>query len=224
MATRGADRAAPVWRLDAILFDMDGTLVDSTQSVERQWRRWAPRHGLDPEAFIAVAHGRRTLDTLQELAPQLATEEEAARFDAEEAADDDGVVEVPGAAALIAQLPPDRWAIVTSAQRALAAARLATAGLPVPEVLVSGEDVREGKPHPEGYLLAARRLGVDPARCLVVEDTPAGIGAGLAAGMHVLGITQTYPANTLGLAATAPDLRGVRVSMETDELIVTLGP
>jgi sugar-phosphatase len=223
MVTRGADRP-PVWRLDAILFDMDGTLVDSTQSVERQWRRWAPRHGLDPEAFIAVAHGRRTLDTLQELAPHLASDEEAARFDAEEAADDDGVVEVPGAAALIARLPPDRWAIVTSAQRALAAARLGTARLPVPDVLVSGEDVREGKPDPEGYLLAARALGVDAGRCLVVEDTPAGIRAGLAAGMHVLGITQTYPASALDVAVTAPDLRGVRVSIERGELIVTVDP
>jgi sugar-phosphatase len=202
---------------------MDGTLVDSTKSVERQWRRWAPRHGLDPEPFIAAAHGRRTLDTLQELAPQFATEEEAARFDAEEAADDEGVVEVPGAAALLARLPRDRWAIVTSAQRALAAARLGTAGLPVPDVLVSGEDVRHGKPHPEGYLLAAHALGVDPGRCLVVEDTPAGIGAGLAAGMHVLGITQTYPASALGPVVTASDLRGVRVSIERGELIVTVG-
>jgi sugar-phosphatase len=222
MATPEADRAAAIWRCDAILFDMDGTLVDSTKSVERQWRRWAPRHGLDPERFIAVAHGRRTLDTLQELTPHLASEEEADRFDAEEAADDEGVVEVPGAGALLGIVPRSRWAIVTSAKRPLAVARLATARLPLPSVLISGDDVRTGKPDPEGYLLAARALRVAPARCLVVEDTPAGVAAGLAAGMRVLGLTQTYPAASLNAPVAVHDLRPVTVLVEHGGLTVTI--
>jgi sugar-phosphatase len=197
------------WRCDAILFDMDGTLIDSTVAVERQWRRWALRHGLDPAPIVAVAHGRRTLDTLGVMAPHLASHEEAERFDAEEAADSEGVVAVPGALALITGLPLNRWAIVTSAKRALAEARLLSVCLPVPPVVVSADDVNRGKPDPEGYLLAAQMLGARPASCLVLEDTPAGVAAGLDAGMQVIGVARTYPAARLGAPVCVPDLRPV---------------
>jgi len=192
---------------DAVLFDMDGTLVDSTIVVERQWRRWAARHELDPEPILAVAHGRRTLDTFLDVAPHLATEEEAARFEAEEAEDREGVVAVPGAALILAGLPPDRWAVVTSANRGLAEDRLRSVGLPVPAVLVSADDVSRGKPDPEGYLTAARLLAVRPERCLVVEDTPAGAEAGRAAQMSVIAVTTTYPAEALRASVCVPDLR-----------------
>jgi sugar-phosphatase len=194
---------------DAILFDMDGTLIDSTAVVERQWRRWARGHGLDPAPFIARAHGRRTIDTLRELAPRFATEEEAAAFDEEEAADSVGVVPVPGAGALLSLLPAGRWALVTSATKALARGRMAAAALPMPEVVVTAEDVERGKPDPAGFLLAARQMGASTSRCLVFEDTPAGIEAGRAAGMTVIAIATTYPAIVLQAARVLPDLRGV---------------
>jgi sugar-phosphatase len=196
---------------DAVLFDMDGTLVDSTAVVERQWRRWADERGFDPAPFIARAHGRRTIDTLRELAPDLATEEEAARFDAEEAADSAGVVPVPGAHALLAHLPGDRWGLVTSATATLARGRMAAASLPLPDVLVTADDVARGKPDPEGYQAAARRLRANPARCLVFEDTPAGLEAGTAAGMIVIAITTTHPGHALRDACVLAYLRAVRV-------------
>jgi sugar-phosphatase len=191
----------------AVLFDMDGTLVDSTQSVERQWRRWAARVGLDAAGIIAVAHGRRTLDVLHQFAPHLATVDEAARFDAEEAQDREGVVAVPGAVQLVESLPKQQWAVVTSADRVLATDRLRTAGLPVPPVLVTGDEVTRGKPDPEGYLKAARLLEVAPADCLVLEDTPAGVEAGRAAGMQVIALATTYTADDFGATLCVPDLR-----------------
>ena len=181
---------------DAVLFDMDGTLVDSRALVERMWLRWAERRGVSPDAILAVAHGRRTLETMQIVAPQFATPEEAARLDAEEeeeAREHGGETAVPGAASLLTALPADRWAIVTSAVADIARRRVAGVGLPVPHVLVGAADVTVGKPDPEGYLRAARALGFDPARCVVVEDTPAGVQAGRAAGAQVVGMLTTYP-------------------------------
>jgi sugar-phosphatase len=178
----------------AILFDMDGTLVDSTRCVESIWSRWAERHGLELNHILAVSHGRRTLDTLQEVAPHLDIEQEARQLDAQELETKEGIAAVPGAAALLRALPQNRWAVVTSAGRALAELRLQCAGLPIPQILVCADDVEHGKPSPEGYLKAAELLGVAPDRCLVVEDTPAGLRAGRAAGMQVLALTTTYPA------------------------------
>jgi sugar-phosphatase len=178
---------------DAVLFDMDGTLVDSTAVVERQWGRWAARRGVDLDAILAVSHGRPTLETLSLVAPQWATAEEAAALEASEPDDDEGVVAVGGAQALITTLPASRWAVVTSAGRSLARARLAAAGLRVPPVLVTSNDVPRGKPDPAGYLEAARQLGVRPDRCVVFEDAPVGVAAGLAAGATVIGMTTTFP-------------------------------
>lgn len=166
----------------ALLFDMDGTLVDSTVVVERTWRRFAARHGLDAEAILATSHGRRTGETVAEHAPAgVDADAETARLVAEEVADVEGVVAVPGAAHLLAALAPGSWALVTSAGRELAERRMAAAGLPMPPVVVTADDVREGKPSPEGYLTAAAALGVDPAETVVFEDAEAGLRAALAA-------------------------------------------
>ena len=145
----------------AILFDMDGTLVDSTPVVERQWKRFAQRYGLDYAQIMKISHGRRNEETIREIAPHLATPEVFAEFDAEEIEDLGGVVAVGGSAALLGKLAQHEWAVVTSASRALARSRMQSVGLPVPYVLIGADDVEYGKPDPEGYLAAARRLGVD---------------------------------------------------------------
>jgi sugar-phosphatase len=201
-----------VYECDAVLFDMDGTLVDSREIVERMWVRWADEHGLPREAILAVAHGRRTLETIQLIAPQLATPEEAARLDALEALEDGGEVPVPGAAALLAALPPHRWAVATSAGRDLARRRIAGVGLPVPDVLIGADMVVSGKPDPEGYRQAAAALGVAPERCVVFEDTPAGVQAGRAAGAVVIGLLTTYTTLT-GCDALVRDLAAVRAEV-----------
>jgi sugar-phosphatase len=196
---------------DAILFDMDGTLVDSREIVERLWLQWAAEHGLSAGAILAVAHGRRTLETMQLVAPHLATFEEAARLDALEAESEGHETAVPGAADLLDALPPNRWAVVTSASRALATARMAVVGLPQPRVLVGADDVARGKPSPEGYLRAAELFGVAPERCLVLEDTPAGAQAGRAAGARVVGLRTTFP-SVDGCDFLVRDLRAIRVA------------
>lgn len=197
-------------RLSAVLADMDGTLVDSRAVVERHWHRFAERHGLDAAPFLAVAHGRRTSDVITELAPQLDARAEARELDAGEESDLDGLVAVPGAADVLAGLPLDAWAVVTSAHRSLAVSRLAAVGLPVPELLVCGDEVERGKPDPEGYLRAAEALGVVAAHCVVLEDVPAGVAAGRAAGALVVAVETTYPAAALAAAdAVVPDLRGL---------------
>jgi sugar-phosphatase len=176
--------------VDAVLLDMDGTMVDSDAVVERAWVRWCAEYGVDPAAALAVAHGRPAADTVRELRPDLSADEVvmAAGRQLELQYDDlSDVVATPGMRQLLAEL--DRrhlpWAVVTSADRRLAAARLTVAGLSVVPVLVTAEDVTAGKPDPEGYLRAAELLGVDPARTLVVEDAEAGIAAGRAAGARV---------------------------------------
>lgn len=199
------------FRGSAILFDMDGTLVDSMAHDERQITRWATRHGLDPQPILKISHGRRTDDIIREVAPHLATAEEFARFGEEELADRDGIRAIDGAAALLRTLPRDSWALVTSAPTRLAQLRMECAGLPLPAVVVSADDVKHGKPDPEGVLLAARRLGVEPPQCLVIEDTPAGIQAAWAAGMRSLGITTTYSCNELGSEHCIRDFTSVRV-------------
>jgi sugar-phosphatase len=195
---------------DAVLFDMDGTLVDSKAIVERMWLHWAAENGLAPEAVLAVAHGRRTLETMQMVAPQLATPEEAARLDAFEAEQEGGETAVPGAAALLAALPRGRWAVVTSAVRSIATTRMAVVGLPLPATLVPAEDVANGKPAPDGYLRAAALLGVAPERCVVIEDTPAGAEAGRSAGAFVIGLQTTF--RTVAHShIVVPDLRAVQI-------------
>jgi sugar-phosphatase len=159
--------------------------------------RWAEKHGLDRDLVIQISHGRRTIDSIREAAPHLDAEEEAKEIDAEEVVAREGIVEVPGAQRLLSKLKPYQWAIVTSASRALATFRMGCAGLPIPKVLISGDDVSKGKPDPEGYLKAASLLGVHPEHCIVVEDSPAGILAGRRAGMNIVGVTTTFAAEKL---------------------------
>jgi mannitol-1-/sugar-/sorbitol-6-phosphatase len=206
---------------DGVLFDMDGTLVDSRQIVERMWKIWAAEHDLSLEAALALAHGRRTFETMQLLAPDLATPEEAARLDALEAEQEGGETAIPGAANLLSALPADRWAVVTSAGRELAVRRIASVGLTAPRVLVSGDDVVSGKPSPEGYRLAAELLGVDPRRSVVIEDTPAGTEAGRSAGAMVIGLTTTYPALP-HCDVVVGDLRAVRAETPIDGWAIRL--
>ena len=202
---------------DAVLFDMDGTLVNSNAVVERIWRAWAARNGFDPTPILAVAHGRRTSETMREIAPGLDFQKEAAWFDAQEEADAEGIVEVIGAKALLARI--ERWAVVTSAHRRLAEIRMRSAGLPVPSVLVCGDEITRGKPDPEGYLKAAEMLGVEPARCLVVEDAPAGVEAGQRAGMQVIAVSTTLPASAFAGVPCVRDLRALSAELDAVYLI-----
>jgi mannitol-1-/sugar-/sorbitol-6-phosphatase len=210
MTSTRAGRPEVIVECDVVLFDMDGTLVDSTLVVEQNWARWASRHGIAVADVLAVSHGRPTLDTLRLVAPHLATRAEAARLDAAEAHDADGLRPIPGALELLALLPRSRWAVVTSADRPLAVARLTAAGLPLPEVLVSVEDLPQGKPDPAPYLHAARQLSSTADRAIVLEDTPVGVQAGRAAGATVIGLTTTF-ATLDGCEHVVRDLRAVRV-------------
>ena len=184
----------------AILFDLDGVLVDSRECVEGTWRRWAARRELDPARVIAVAHGRRTIETVRLLAPHLDAHAEVAALESSEANTTEGVYPVPGARELVEALPPQAWAIVTSGTRPVATLRIRHANLPSPTVLVCADEIEHGKPHPEGYLTAADRLGRAPSECIVIEDTPPGLEAALAAGMRSIGVPGTFPASALTIA------------------------
>lgn len=188
------------FRCRAILFDLDGVLVDSAECVERTWRDWARRHHLDPDSVIAVAHGRRTIETVQSVAPELSAEEELASLAASEATTSAGVYEIPGARELLELLPAHAWAVVTSGIRTVAEFRLRLARLPIPPVMVCADEITRGKPDPEGYLRAAAHLELSSADCIVIEDTPAGIEAAHAAGMRVIAIASTYLPDHLNAA------------------------
>jgi sugar-phosphatase len=177
----------------AFLFDMDGTLINSIASANRVWRAWANSHGIEPELVLRMMHGVRAVDTVRRLnIAGLDPEREAEVVTQAELADVGGITAIEGAPAFLRGLPTNRWAIVTSAPRGLAVRRLAAAGIPTPEVLVTADDVTQGKPAPECYLLAARLLGVAARDCLVWEDTLAGVGAAEAAGAAVMVISATH--------------------------------
>jgi sugar-phosphatase len=208
--------------VEALLFDIDGTLVDSTGAVERSWRTWATRRDVDADAVLRVCHGRRSEDTIALFVPDddwAAAVSELAQL---ELADLDDVVALPATSRLLEQLPDDRWAAVTSGGRTLMQARLRAADLPVPDVLVSAEDVSAGKPDPEGYLKAAAALGYDVGRCLVVEDAPAGVEAGRAAGARVLAVATSHDSSALRAAdAVVPTLERCTVVCRSDRIEVT---
>jgi sugar-phosphatase len=189
-----------IFTCQATLFDLDGVLVDSTLAVERVWRRWAREHQLNPEHVLEHAHGRRSIETVRIVAPQLDAEQENLKVENMEISDKEGIAVIPGAPELLRSLPPDRLIIVTSATRALAVARLQYAGLAVPERLVTADDVGKGKPSPEPYLKGAVLLGFAPKDCVVFEDTPAGVKSGKAAGMRVVALDTTYAAKELRAA------------------------
>jgi mannitol-1-/sugar-/sorbitol-6-phosphatase len=177
---------------DAFLFDLDGTLINSLAVVDRVWSAWAVENGLNTEEVVAACHGRRSIDTIRRFAPHLPLPEANNDFVDRESADVEGLLEIPGAISFLKSLPWDRWAIVTSCPKKLAAVRMTALGVPAPKVIVKAEDVSEGKPNPEGFLLAARKLGMEPHRCVVFEDAAAGIEAGRRAGMQVVTVTATH--------------------------------
>jgi sugar-phosphatase len=177
----------------AFLFDMDGTLINSIASANRVWRQWAASHGIEPELVLQMMHGVRAVETVRRLnIPGLDPEREADILTQAEIADVGGITAIKGAPAFLRSLPVDRWAIVTSAPRALAVLRLEAAGIQKPEVLVTADDVAKGKPAPDCFLLAARLLGVAARDCLVWEDTLAGISAAEAAGASVMVVSATH--------------------------------
>jgi sugar-phosphatase len=182
----------PTFSCAAVLFDLDGVLCDSTRQVDREWREWAARKGVDGDAVMAIAHGVRTIEVIRQVAPHLDAEAEAAAIEDHEAHDQTGVVVMPGALDLVQSIPVGRWGVVTSGSRLLAQNRLRHCGLPIPEVLVTSDDVTNGKPHPEPYLKGAERLGFAPGDCVVIEDAPAGIQSARASGMKVIGMASTY--------------------------------
>jgi mannitol-1-/sugar-/sorbitol-6-phosphatase len=208
-------------RCAALLFDLDGVLVDSRDSVAAHWAAWSKRRSVPIERLRPLMHGRPSRDIVAVVAPELDADAEAAAIDGAQARDRDGVKPVPGAAEVLGSLPTGCWAVVTSGRRILAESRLAS--LPRPEVLICGEDVEHGKPAPDGYLAAARALGADAAECVVLEDALPGLEAAAAAGMRALAVTTTHDAPELGPAlATIPDLSSLAVRVDGPALSVSV--
>ncbi|MEB2652811.1 HAD-IA family hydrolase [Pseudomonas siliginis] len=204
----------------AFLFDMDGTVLNSIAAAERIWSAWAVRHGVDVETFLPTIHGARAIDTITRLnLPGVDAEEQAAFITAAEINDVEGIVEIPAAAAFLNGLPKDRWAMVTSAPRDLALRRMAAAGIPEPSVMITAEDVKAGKPDPAGYLLAAKKLGVEPADCLIFEDATVGIQAAEAAGAALMIITTTHQHPIETAHATLASYDAIGVSVGADGLL-----
>ena len=186
--------------MTVVLSDLDGVLVDSHASIMRAWRRWGRVHGVEREAIDAVRLGRPTSEIVAALTPQLDVAAEARALDIGQAEDSGDVVALPGAAEVLRAFGPDAVAVVTSCTAELAEARLRAAGLEPPAVLVTSDRLRRGKPDPEGYLLAARELGADPATCVVLEDSPGGVRSGVDAGMRVVGVLTTHAPPDLAAA------------------------
>jgi sugar-phosphatase len=214
-------------RCKGVLFDMDGILISSIESVERSWTKWAGMRGVDPAYACRIAHGCRAIETIARLRPDLDAEEELKIIEDWEIADGKGVTVLPGIPALLAALPAESWTVVTSATERLAPARLAQAGLPVPPRLVTADQVTWGKPHPEPFLAGAALLGIAPAECVVFEDSSSGTKAGRAAGCIVIATTFSHSAEELDSAHyLIEDVTGVSVAHTPGEegLILTLRP
>jgi len=197
-----------------VLFDLDGVLVDSTPAVARVWTKWAAKHGFVPDEVVRRAHGRPSIATIRELLPHADHDAENREVERGEIEDVEGVIPLPGALELLQVIPQDRWAIATSCTRRLAEVRIRAAGLPLPKHLVTSNDVQRGKPDPEPYIKAAKILGLSTVDCIVIEDAPAGIRAGKAAGARVLALRTTAPDTELtqsGADWIANDLSSLRL-------------
>src|SRR5450759_4881105 len=207
----------------ALLFDMDGVLIDSTPAVARVWHRWAVEQGLDPETVVRMAHGRPSRTTIRELLPNadIDIDREDREVERREMEDLDGVVLLPGARQLLNILPPERWTIATSCTRPLAEVRLRAAGLPIPKTLTTSSDVKIGNPAPEPYLKAAAKLGFAASDCIVVEDAPAGVRAGKAEGARVIAFLTTMDSRDLedaGADWIVQNCADIAASIDGDEL------
>ncbi|WP_055697479.1 MULTISPECIES: HAD-IA family hydrolase [Streptomyces] len=208
---------------DALLFDNDGTLISSMESVYRCWTRWAQEYGITAEDFARVElHGRPAAEIAADLLPAEKVAGAVARIEELEVSDvAGGVVLLPGTRALLESLPMDRWAVVTSATRVLAEARLAEVGVR-PGLVIAADDITRGKPDPEPFLLAAAKLGAEPARCVVFEDAPAGLQAGRAAGMTTVALTTTHTADELTADVVVTDLSAVSAQATTGGVEISL--
>ncbi|MDC9581441.1 HAD-IA family hydrolase [Xenorhabdus sp. PR6a] len=198
--------------VDAILFDMDGTLIDSSGACARIWTRWAQHYGLEPQSVIDQSHGRRPEDTARSILGDDADIKAAVDLFTAEEAKESHVTTILGAKELITTIPESKWAIVTSSTEDIAKTRLAYCGIPEPKALVTAEKVQAGKPDPEGYLQAAEKLGVDIRRCLVVEDAPGGIEAGHRSGAFVIAVATTYKPSKFPSEVIVSDLRDIIVT------------
>lgn len=206
-----------------VLFDLDGVLIDSTPCVTRVWRDWAIEHNLDPDHVVHVAHGRRSIETISLVAPHLDAAIENIEVERRELADTVGLTVFPGAPELLRSLPEGKWTIVTSGTRPLATLRLQVAGLPVPDRMVTADDVTKGKPDPEPYLKGAEKLGFKPEVCVVVEDAPSGLKAAKTAGCRSFGVPTTYRKEELGDATVVLDsIRQLRAKSTPEGVIELL--
>jgi len=204
---------------------MDGILISSIGSVERSWTKWAFLRGVDPALARETAHGRRAVETIAKLRPDLDNEAELTVIEDLEVADNEGLTVLPGVLDLLAALPPDRWTVVTSATERLARVRLVTAGISVPGNILTADKVTRGKPDPEPFLAGAALLGIAPADCVVFEDSPSGAKAGRDAGCTVIATTFSHSAESLGAAHyLVRDLTGIRVESANDEIVILLTP
>jgi sugar-phosphatase len=207
-----------------ILFDMDGILISSIASVERSWAKWANLRGVDPGYACKIAHGRRAIETIAMLRADLDSEAELKVIEDIEVADGEGLTVLPGVLKLLAELPRESWTVVTSATERLAFARMADAGIPVPDRIVTANHVTYGKPHPEPFLAGARLLGVEPQDCVVFEDSSSGVLAGRAAGCTVVATTFSHPIESLDAANyLVKDLTGVTVTRAPSGRGLSLG-
>ncbi|MEO1148937.1 MAG: HAD-IA family hydrolase [Cyanobacteria bacterium J06638_22] len=206
----------------AIVFDLDGVLVDSDPIAVRHWQRWAEHHGLPVEPILAAHHGRPTVETVRQFAPHLDAVAEAKMKEIAEADDTDGLVAHEGAARLLSTLPPERWTIATSGTRRTATFRLQHVGLPIPDDIVTADDVKRGKPAPDPYLLAISRLDLAVEDCVVIEDAPSGIMAAKAAGARVIGVASTnQPAVLADADAIVAKLSDLHVELIGNRLKIT---
>ena len=204
---------------------MDGILISSIGSVERSWTKWAILRGVDPVLARVTAHGRRAVETIARLRPDLDSNAELTMIENLEIADNEGLTILPGVLDLLAALPANRWTVVTSATERLTRIRLAAGGISVPEKLVTADQVTRGKPHPEPFLKGAALLGVEPAECVVFEDSSSGAEAGRAAGCTVVATTFSHPAEALDAAHyLVRDLTGIRVEYAGDQIVLNLTP
>ena len=204
---------------------MDGILISSIGSVERSWTQWAHLRSIDPALALKTTHGRRAVETIAKLRPDLDSNAELTVIEDLEIADNEGLTILPGVLELLAALPANRWTVVTSATERLTRIRLAAGGIPVPERLVTADQVTRGKPHPEPFLEGAALLGVSPTECVVFEDSSSGAEAGRAAGCTVVATTFSHPAESLNAAHyLVRDLTGIRVEYLGDQIVLIFTP